>query len=307
MRAFLVIILLSLPYTARADTLPTPTVVASIAPVHSLVAEVMQGAGSPRLLLPPGRSPHDYALRPSDAAALQDAAVVVWIGPELEAWLERPLASIAGGARVLKLDEVPELTHLKMRSGAAFEADDHDYARDYGEADVGELDPHIWLDPENAGAMLAAIAAVLAEADPAHATLYRHNASTATAGLDSLSAEIRAQLAPLSGRPFVVLHDAFHYFEHRFGIEAVGAVSLSDARMPGPAQIAAIRDLIRNSGAVCLFAEPELSRALVAPVAEGTGLRLGELDPLGATLEPGPGLYPALLRQLVANLADCLG
>jgi zinc transport system substrate-binding protein len=301
-------VLLAMPANASAEpgaeSGAGPSVVASIAPVHSLAARVMQGAGEPHLLLPPGASPHDHALHPSDAAALERAALVFWVGPRLEPWMERPLAMLAQEARVVRLSGVPGLTRLEHREGAAFEAHDHNSRPDPG---ADEIDPHLWLDPENAKLWLAAIATALAEADPENRALYLANATAARAELDILANKINARLAPVRGRPFIVFHDAFHYFESRFGIEAAGAVALSDARAPGPARIAGIRDHIRALGAVCLFSEPQFRSALVATVAEGTGVRIGLLDPLGAGLQPGPGLYPGLLRGLADSLADCLG
>jgi zinc transport system substrate-binding protein len=298
------VVLLALPPRAAAQSGAGPEVAASIAPVHSLVARVMQGAGTPHLLLPPGASPHDHALRPSDAAALERAALVFWVGPRLERWLERSLTTLAAGARVVRLADTPGLTRLALREGAVFEARDPAPQPDHGEA---ESDPHLWLDPMNAKLWLGAIAAALAGADPARRALYLANAEAARAELDALAAGIDARLAPVRGRPFVVFHDSFHYFEHRFGIEAAGAVALGDARAPGPARIAGIRDRIRALGAVCLFREPQFRSALVATVAEGTGVRIGLLDPLGASLPPGPDLYPELLRGLADSLAGCLG
>jgi len=305
-------LLLALPPRAVAQSSAGPEVVASIAPVHSLVARVMQGAGAPYLLLPPGASPHDYALRPSDAVALERAALVFWVGPRLVPWLTRPLTTLAAGARVVRLADIPGQTRLALREGAVFETHDHgsepapEFTPEFtGEED--ETDPHLWLDPMNAKLWLGAIAAALAEADPARRALYLANAEAARAELDALAAGIEARLAPVRGRPFVVFHDAFHYFESRFGIEAAGAVALGDARAPGPARIARIRDRIRALRAVCLFREPQFRSALVATVAEGTGVRVGVLDPLGASLPPGPDLYPDLLRGLAESLADCLG
>lgn len=282
-----------------------PEVVASIAPVHSLVARVMEGAGTPHLLVPPGASPHSFALRPSGSAALERATLVFRVGPGIEPWLERPLAALSADARVVRLDEVPGLIRLALREGDAFEAHGHDD----GEAHDGSeaIDPHLWLDPANARLWLGAIAAALAEADPEGAGLYRANAAAAQSELMAIEAELATRLAPLRGRPFVVFHDAYHYFEHRFGLEAAAAVALSDARPPGPARIAGIRALIRETGAACIFREPQFRATLVETVAEGTGARIGVLDPLGAALEPGPDLYPALLRGLADSLADCLG
>jgi zinc transport system substrate-binding protein len=298
----LILAILALPVP---PALAGPEVVATIAPVHSLVARVMAGAGAPHLLVPPAASPHHFALTPSDAAALERADLVVRLGPGIEPWLERPLAALAAEARVLRLDQVPGLTRLAPREGGAFEA--HEHGEGAAHAGGEEIDPHLWLDPANARLWLGAIAETLAAADPERAGLYRANAAAAAAELAALEAGLAARLSTLRGRPFVVFHDGFRYFEHRFGVEAAGAVALSDARPPGPARIARVRALIRETGAACVFREPQFRAALVETVAEGTGARIGVLDPLGATLEPGPGLYPALLRGLADSLADCLG
>ena len=283
-----------------------PEVVASIAPVHSLVARVMQGAGAPRLLLPPGTSPHDHALKPSDAAALERAKLVVWTGPGIERWLDRPLATLAGGAAVLQLDQVPGLTLLAPRDGVAFDAHGDGHAHGPEAHGPDDADPHLWLDPENAMRWLDAIAGSLAAADPANAGTYRENAEAGGAEIAALTARIAARMTPLQGRPFVVLHDAFHYFEHRFDIEAIGAIALSDARPPGPARLAEIRRLLRESEVLCVFREPQQSARMVELAAEGTAARSGMLDPLGAELEPGPDLYPALLEGIADGLEACL-
>jgi len=298
--ALLAVILLLLPARAPAGI----EVVASIAPIHSLAAQVMEGAGTPYLLLPPGTSPHDHALKPSDARALERAAAVFRVGPALERWLDAPLATLAGDARVVSLAEVTGLTLLPVREEAAFES--HEGGHE-GDAHEGEPDdPHLWLDPENARLWLGAIAETLAAADPANAALYRANAARAQADLDALVAAIDARIAPGRGRPFIVFHDAYHYFERRFRIEAAGAVALSDASAPGPARIAEIRARIAETGAICLFREPQFRSGLVETVIGGTGARVGVLDPLGADLEPGPGLYAALLTGLADALATCL-
>ena len=315
--------------------LAQPETVASIAPVHSLVARVMQGAGTPYLLVPPGASPHDFALRPSGAGALEEAELIFRVGEGIDLWLDGPLVTLAEGTRVVRLDEVEGLTRLALREGEAFGPHDHgaqDHGKSagqgqedagahghntddghahgehaHGEHAHGEFDPHLWLDPANAKLWLGAIADALVAADPANAPLYRANAEAGRTEIDVAQAEIEALLAPLRDRPFIVYHDAFHYFEHRFRIEAAGALSASDARAPGPARIAAIRELIRETGARCVFREPQFRSALAETVVEGTHARIGVLDPTGATFEPGPGLYTALLRGIAEGLADCLG
>lgn len=301
------LILAAASETAQA----APAVAVDVAPLHSIVASVMAGVGEPSLILPPGASPHGYALRPSEAARLQSADVVFWVGPALTPWLAGPLDTLARQARVETLAEAPGLTLLPPRLDAAFEPHDegHDHAAEAAsEADPhrAALDPHLWLDPRNAAAMARAAAAVLAKVDPEHAARYGANAAGFTAEMQALERRIEARLAPLRDRPFVVFHDAYRYFENRFDIPAAGSIVLQEGVAPGAARVAQIRDRIRERAAVCAFSEPQFPPALLATVTEGIDMRLGTLDPLGASLEPGTALYPALLDGMAGDLAACL-
>ena len=314
-----------------------PRVAADIPPVHSLAAAVMEGIGAPELILPPGASPHDYAMRPSEAARLEAAEVVFWVGEGLTPWLETALDALAADAVKVSLMDAPGLRQLPFREGATFEAHDHgdedheatekaadhDYDHDHDHAeeahadhalgghsheghDHGAVDPHLWLDPRNAAAMADAMAEALAGTDPANADAYRANAARLRADLAALEAEIAAAVAPARGKPFVVFHDAYHHFEARFDVEAAGAISLSDASAPGPARLDELRRLVRDLGVVCVFAEPQFDPKLAALVVEGTEAEVAVLDPLGAEIEPGPAHYQALIRSVGAALVGCL-
>lgn len=300
--------------------LAAPRVVADIAPVHALVARVMEGVGSPDLLVPPGASPHGHALRPSDARRLQEATVVFWVGEALTPWLEGSIDTLGSGARVVELMDVDGITLLPVREGANFEAHDHhdhghshaqahshSHGHSHGHDDHDDADAHLWLDPMNARVWMGAMAEVLAEADPANAAAYRANAAAGQAELEALTVEIAASLSPLAGRGFIVFHDAYQYFEARFGIPAKGAITLSDASAPSAARVAEVRETIVNLDALCVFAEPQFEPRIVQTVTEGTNARRGVLDPIGTGLEPGAALYPTLLRGLAAALVACLG
>lgn len=321
-----------------------PAVAVDIAPVHSLVARVMDGVGAPDLILPPGASPHEYSLRPSEAAAIEDADIVIWIGADLTPWMEDAVATLAGEARVLTLLEAEGTLRLPFREGALFEAHSHDEAGpghdehghddhahdDHGHDDHGHeehgheehaheehghgehghdhggTDPHAWLSPANAAVWLNLIAAELSAADPDNAGAYFANAAAARAELQTLTAEVDAILDPVRGRSFVVFHDAYRYFEADFDITASGAISFSDATDPSPARIAEIQARVREEGVACVLSEPQFNPGLVAVVLDGTGAGTAVLDPLGADLDPGPDLYPHLIRNLATSLAQCL-
>lgn len=284
-----------------------PKVVTTIKPVHSLVAGVMAGIGEPSLIVDGAGSPHTYSLKPSQARAVEQADMVVWIGHELEAFLEKLIETLGANARVLELAETDGLVRLKLREGGAFEGHGHE---ETAEADDGhghdEFDMHLWLDPRNAAVMTRRIAEALAETDPANAERYRANGEATIGRLDELTAELDDMLAPVRNRPFVVFHDAYHYFENRFGLSAAGSITVSPDVMPGAERIAALRAKVRETGAACAFSEPQFEPKLVAVVTEGTDARAGVLDPLGADIEPGGELYFELMRRLAASVRDCL-
>ncbi|MFP5515512.1 MAG: zinc ABC transporter substrate-binding protein ZnuA [Alphaproteobacteria bacterium] len=329
MRRFALSVILTGTLSAIAATAAqaeVPKVVVSIKPIHSLVASVMRGVGEPTLLVRGGASPHSYTMKPSDAKALSAADLVVWVGPELESFLEKPLKANAPKATRLTLMELKGLTLLETREGGAWEAHDHGHEaghkgqdhKDHGhkghdhkdhdhDGEHEELNSHIWLDPANARAIVKAAAEVLAAKDPADAEAYRTNADRTLQQLDALDAELKATLAPVKDKPFVVFHDAYQYFEARYDLSAVGSITVSPDRRPSAKRLSAIRAKIGGLGAACVFAEPQFEPALVQTVVEGTKAKTGVLDPEGAGLPEGEALYPTLLRNLAASLRGCLG
>ncbi|MBY6081885.1 zinc ABC transporter substrate-binding protein [Ruegeria arenilitoris] len=352
-RKFLLLAGVVLAGKAAADA---PSVAVDIAPVHALVAQVMDGVAEPSLIIPPGASPHDHAMRPSEARALQSADVVFWVGPEMTSWLTDPLGALSEGATQVELLEVAGTVRHDFRDLADHhegeeehadhddhsDHDDHDDHEDHADhaehddhaghdehADHDEhekheehadhdahdddhghdhdgVDPHAWLDPENARVWVQAIAKTLSEKDPDNAARYQANADKAVEGLSALEAEIRADLAQSEPR-FVTFHDAYQYFERRFDLASSGTVSLGDASAPGPARLAELKARIAEQGIDCAFSEPQYDTRLISAATEGMDVQILVLDPIGATLEPGPTLYPDLLRAMAASFQACSG
>lgn len=295
-----------------ASTGEVPSVVVDIAPVHALVAQVMAGVGDPRLIVPPAASPHDYALRPSDAQALQTADVVFWMGKDLSPRLQSSIIALAEEAEVIEVLALPETTLLELREGATFETHDHDdhsdqeEHHDHDDHEGRYYDSHAWLSPENSASWLDVIAAELSAVDPENAEAYAQNAEAGKAEIVATVDIVNTTLAPVRGRPFIVFHDAYQYFEAAFGLSASGALSLGDATDPSPARIAEIQARVRDEGIACVLSEPQFSAGLVAAVLDGTEAKTGVLDPLGASLDPGAAFYKQLLLDMATVLADCL-
>ena len=297
-----------------ASAADAPKVVVSIKPIHSLVAAVMQGVGTPDLIVDGAASPHTYALKPSNARSLEQAQVVFWVGPGMEAFLQKPLASLGSNASVVELDHAPGITKLKFREGGAFEPHDdgdepaagEDHEHDHDDHDHGEFDTHLWLDPHNAKAMVAEITTSLVAADPANALTYEANQKALNDKLDALDTEIASTLAPVKDKPFIVFHDAYQYFEHRYGVRVSGSITVSPETIPGAQRVSEIHSKVTDLGATCVFSEPQFEPKLVNVVLEGTSAKSGVLDPEAATLPQGPDLYFDLMRGIANSLKACL-
>ncbi|WFU03717.1 zinc ABC transporter substrate-binding protein [Rhizobium sp. CB3171] len=302
-------LLISGLFAAPAFAGDPPEVVVSIKPVHSLVAAIMQGVGTPDLIVEGAASPHTYALKPSNARALEGAKVVFWVGPGMEAFLEKPLSALGSNALVVELDKAPGITKLKFRQGGAFEADDDgdEPAATAGDThDHGAFDTHLWLDPHNAKAMTAEITTTLVAADPANALTYEANQKALNDKLDALDSEIASTIAPVKNKPFIVFHDAYQYFERRYGVHVAGSITVSPESIPGAERVAEIHGKVAGLGATCVFAEPQFEPKLVNVVIEGTSAKSGVLDPEAATLTQGPDLYFDLMRGIANSLKTCL-
>jgi len=289
LHALLALGLAAAPATGAAGV---PRVLADLPAVHSLVARVMAGVGTPGLLLDAGADPHDFQLRPSTARALAAADLVFWVGPDLTPGLAHALSGGgAGGAR--RAVALATVAGVTGRPPAA----------------LGEgTDPHLWLDPANARRWTLAIAATLARADGANATRYGSNAAAAAGEIDALAAELTRTLAPAGATPIVVLHDAYGHFAAAFGLTVAAAIMAADGAAPGARHLARTRARVAALGPVCVFPEVGQDRRLARAVIEGTAARLGPpLDPEGAALAPGPELYPRLMRGLAEAIAACAG
>jgi zinc transport system substrate-binding protein len=279
----------------------------------------MEGVGTPALLVSGAASPHSYAMKPSDVRALYGADVFFRVSEAVEPFTRKIISSLPESVRVVTLAEAPGIELLDVRAGNTFEAHAHERHDDHSAKGLTEhhdddhdahsrasRDGHVWLDPENARKMIAEIARVLSEASPSDAETFKANAARADAAIVALQVEIARDLEPVKGKPYVVFHDAYQYFERRFGLSAVGSITVSPDAQPSAKRLTEIRKKLTTLAASCVFSEPQFQPKLVAAVTEGTSARAGTLDPEGARVEPGPAAYDTLLRNLAAGLRSCL-
>jgi zinc transport system substrate-binding protein len=304
--------MLALSLSSTGAQAAEPKVVVTIKPLHALVAQVMAGVGSPELLVKGAASPHTYALKPSEARALNNTDLVFRMSETVESFMVKVAKSLPQRVELVTLLDAPGMKLLAMRTGAAtFEPQAHGKGSEHGhrhaKPDKGDaVDGHAWLDPDNAKIMTERIRQVLAAKYPEHAAAFKANAAALEARLDALAAELEGRLAPIADKPYIVFHDAFQYLERRFGLNVVGSISISPDVPPSARRLTELRHKIRSLGAVCVFAEPAFDRRLVDSLMEGTSARTGTLDAEGGSLDPGPELYFTLMRKLAGALKGCL-
>ncbi len=317
-------------YAGSAAAAEPPTVVASIKPLHALISVVMEGVAVPTLLVKGGNSPHTYSLRPSDARALNRADLIFWIGDGIETFLRKPLDTLSENTTLVTVSELENVRLLPIRQGGIWEAhtdgiaatdrgashdepgraethDDHNGQQIAG--DTG-FDPdanlHLWLDPQNARAIVDAAAQALTRVDPANAATYEQNAARSLVMIDHIDDEVAQRLAGIMGRLFIVFHDAYQYFEDRYGLAGAGSVTVSADRAPGARRLSEIRKRIVDGAVACVFVEPQFEPRVITTIVDGTPARIGVLDPLGIDVAPGADAYRTLMTALADGFADCL-
>jgi len=296
---FLALFVAFIAFSAQADV----RVLTSIKPLQQIAAAVQDGVGSPDVLLPPGASPHHYALRPSDVRRVGDADLLYWIGPDMENFLSRVLASRSKATVAVQSLEGMKLRHFGEDSQSHEEANHDDHDHDHR---PGSLDAHLWLSSANARVIAAKMAADLAQVDPANAARYQSNLKAFDERLDALDARIKARVAGIADKPYFVFHEAFDYFEAEYGLKHTGVFSVASEVQPGAQHVAAMRKRLQEVGKTCVFSEPPLRPRLAETLTAGLPVRLAELDALGGT-DPVDGKgYERLLEKLGGELAGCL-
>lgn len=277
-------------------------VLTSIKPLQLIAAAVQDGVAVPEVLLPPGASPHNYALRPSDVRRVQEADLLYWIGPDMETFLPRVLSGRSKAS--VPVESLPGM-HLRHFTASAEHHDDDEDEHDHDHR-PGSVDAHLWLSSLNARVIAAKMAADLSQADPANAARYESNVKAFSARLDALDAKIKQRVAGISGKQYFVFHEAFDYFEEAYGLKHAGVFAVSSEVQPGAQHVAAMRARLTEYGKTCVFSEPPLRPRLADTLSAGLPVKLAELDGLGGYTPATAQGYEQLLSKLADDLAGCL-
>ena len=302
-RLFAIYIALSASLLVISPVHAEVRVLTSIKPLQLIAAAVQDGVGTPEVLLPPGASPHNYALRPSDVRRVREVDLFYWIGPDLESFLPRVLQG-----RTLPVVMVQSLPELRLRHFAA-DSQSHE-AADPAEHDhdhsPGSLDAHLWLSSVNARVIAARMATDLSATDPTNAARYKSNVKVFDERLDAMDARVKARVAGVAGKPFFVFHEAFDYFEDAYGLKHTGVFSVAAEVQPGAQHVAAMRTRLSEVGKTCVFSEPPLRPRLAETLTAGLPVKLAELDGLGGYTAATAQGYEQMMEKLGNDLAVCL-
>ena len=279
-----------------------PRVVVSIKPIHSLASHVMAGVASPELLLNGSQSPHNFALRPSDVRKIARADLIVWVGAGLEMPLAKTLKTAKSTTGIVELLKDPKIDLLETREEAHWDEQSHGDHRHHSHT----LDPHIWLSPLNAERVVQLLVSELSRVDPVNREKYYANGVKTVLKLKQLDRDIKRQIQGVRHVPYLVFHDAYQHFERRYGLNAVGSVTVSPDRSPGARHVMALRNKIKGQTVRCIFSEPQFKPKLVQMLIKDSKVKSGVLDPLGVDLPAGKDNYFKLMRNLAASLNQCL-
>ncbi len=297
-----------------------PNIVISIKPIHSLISFLMQGVKEPQVIVDGFLSEHEYYLKPSDIRKLEQAQLVIWMGNTIDPFMYSYVKNARHTQIIIKVQDIPGLHLFGLRQGGVWDQHDHchqdehhELGEDHNDACIHDdeakktIDGHLWLDPQNAKIIAAYISNQLVVIDPQNQSVYIKNLDKLKSRLDAIDQVITKNLAPYQGKPILVAHDAYQYFEKRYRLSVVGSVTLT----PGEAlSIKRLRDILDKISAypqICIFQEPQFNNQKLAEIlgTTKTNVKIGMFDAIGSNIDTGPELYFSLLGNITQAVIDC--
>ena len=296
----------------------TTGVITTIQPINSLVSSVIGNTGKTISLIPSQVSPHEYKLKPSDIKKLQNANIIFFVSHHLETRMTKVFKNLPKNIKIINLMENSGIKNLAIRDNQAWERNDHQhknevkdrhykYSKKHNDHNHYEKedDVHIWLSPDNAVKIIQKVNKELSLIFPENDQIFKQNANQMITKIKQLKIELKNELSSIRDKPYVVFHDAYQYFENRFGVSSAGALTLNPDVLPGAKQIDAIQDLIQDKNIKCIFSEPQYNPKIIETLAADMKISTGIMDPLGAFIDQGPEMYQNLILDIANSLKDC--
>lgn len=276
-----------------------PKVLATIKPLQLISQAITEGVIDTDVLLPPGASPHNHSLRPSDARNLHSADVIFWVGPTMESFLSRALPKSDKVHTLAMMD----IKGIKLRKNGSKESEVHNPDPD---PDHGEFDPHLWLSTENGRTMAKAMAETLIKVDKPNTQQYQDNLVVFLNTLDEADARNRELLSGVLEIPFFVFHDGYGYLQDQYHLNVAGHFTLNPEQQPGARHLSNLRTKLKEAGKTCIFREPQFQPAYIDRITEGLPVKVGVLDPMAEDIDAKSGGYARFINSLVDNIKDCM-
>lgn len=304
--------LLALPMLANAEVL------ASVKPLGFIASSIADGVTDTQVLVPAGASPHDYSLKLSDIQKVKAADLVLWVGEDIDSFLDKPVSQI-DRKKVITIadlaDVEPLLTkahheHFHEEGEHAHKHEhkhEHEHEHHHDHDDEGlTTNWHVWYSPAISQIVAQKVADKLTEQFPDKKALIAQNLANFNRTLAEQSDKIKAQLAPFADKGFFVFHDAYGYFNDAYGLKQSGYFTINPLVAPGAKTIAHIKEEIEEHRVNCLFAEPQFTPKVIESLAQSTKVNVGKLDPIGDSVALGAGSYANFLQATAESYAQCL-
>ena len=321
------------------------TIVTSVKPLGFIASSIANGITDTEVLVPAGASPHDYSLKPSDVQKLKSAEMLIWIGEDVDAFLDKSIDDL-DYKKVLTIKDIAAIElflvkgkhhHHHHGEGDAHEGHDHahkghehkghehaheghdhkhehkhehgheghEHHHDHEHEDLG-VNWHVWYSPDISKAVAQRIAAKLLKQYPEKKDLIEKNVAEFNRTLDEQNAKIKTQLEGVKDKGFYVFHDAYGYFNNAYGLKQTGYFTINPLVAPGAKTLAKIKEEIAEHKVTCLFAEPQFTPKVIESLSKGTKVNVGRLDPMGDAVKLGANSYAAFLQFTADSYAQCL-
>ncbi|WP_436317798.1 zinc ABC transporter substrate-binding protein [Vibrio agarivorans] len=267
-------------------------VLTSFKPIQMITLELTKGVTEPDVLMESSASPHDYALRPSDAMKIQNADIIIWFGHDLETFMSR---LVDGDKRVITISDFDGIELREFEDGHSHDGHDHD-----------STDPHFWLGMNTTRDIAKVLSQELSQRDPANKQRYQENYLAFEQLIDDEKRAITQKLSSVKSHGYFVFHDAYGYFEDEFELNNLGHFTVSPERKPGAKTLISIRKTLAKGEAKCVFSEPQFTPAVINSVTRGSNVEIGTLDPVASKIEAQQGSYIEFMNQLADSFVSCL-
>ena len=260
-------------------------VTATIRPLHSIAAAIMEGVGAPKLLLAKSHTAHHANLRPSQAKILSQSDLILWIGPQMENFLTSSINILGKNSTIVNMMQQEEIVLLKLPNGT--------------------IDGHIWLSLSNTASIARIIKQALSAKDPLNAGKYASNLVLFEGKLKKLTDELDRFIDFSRRKNFLIFHDALGYLEEQFNFNTRSILQGNEELNLSAKQISAAGKLATSGKYQCLIIEPNSRATAITQIARQAGMAIGVADPIGINIKPGPNLYSMMMLNLVQAIINC--